>query len=513
MRRRARRAEVGMQMLGGVFAGGFVLLVSTGFFGGAYALLEAQRPDLLDLLLFILFFIWQLAPALFEGFSPGLNFREVARYPISLRLYFLLNTVYGLSDPIALACCFWLFCVWLAIRIRQPEWAIPAAFAFLLFAIFNLLCNRVITGLLERFQSTRKGRERIVLITLVIMLMPQLLQFATGNWTRMPAMNLPPWLLTLVPFVRGSLPSGMAARAFLFSGREELLALTGLVIYSAIALLLLWQQLRGVYLGEIYSESFVARTELEIQPGWRFPGLDEVTSAIVEKELRYLRQNSRLLLQLVYPPVIFLLMAFNSPMRRMSFGAKPSGLIAGMGGFMLLALPNFAYNTFGLDKEAFGRWLLSPLPLRKVLIAKNVAQGSLFAILFLVIAIVFAFVSHTGFLQEATVTLAFFAVLIIQFAAGNLVSVYWPRRVDLTQMNSRMASQAAGFASLLVLLSIGALAGLTMLLAWYWQLSWLPLLVAIVSLAASLPLYSFLLNRTVTYTYEHLDEITSNLGA
>ncbi|HZU30701.1 MAG TPA: hypothetical protein VFB79_06270, partial [Candidatus Angelobacter sp.] len=170
MRRRARRAEVGMQMLGGVFAGGFVLLVSTGFFGGAYALLEAQRPDLLDLLLFILFFIWQLAPALFEGFSPGLNFREVARYPISLRLYFLLNTVYGLSDPIALACCFWLFCVWLAIRIRQPEWAIPAAFAFLLFAIFNLLCNRVITGLLERFQSTRKGRERIVLITLVIML-------------------------------------------------------------------------------------------------------------------------------------------------------------------------------------------------------------------------------------------------------------------------------------------------------------------------------------------------------
>ena len=87
------------------------------FFAGAYGLLRSGRPEFIDLLLLAVFLIWQLAPILFEGFSPGLNFREVARYPISFRLYFLLNLIYGLSDPAAIACLLWLFGMWLAVLI------------------------------------------------------------------------------------------------------------------------------------------------------------------------------------------------------------------------------------------------------------------------------------------------------------------------------------------------------------------------------------------------------------
>jgi hypothetical protein len=228
--------------------------------------------------------------------------------------------------------------------------------------------------------------------------------------------------------------------------------------------------------------------------------------------MRYLRQNSRLVLQLIYPPIIFLLLIFNSPARKFSFATKPAGMLAGLAGFLLLSLPNLGYNIFGMDKEAFGRWLLSPLPLRKVLIAKNLTHGGLLALLYLLVAAIVIAIAHIDLLNVATVTVGFFAILILQLGAGNLISVYWPKRIELSQMNSKMASNAAGFASLLVVLPVMAISGMIAFVAWYWKLPWLPLVLGIAVLAGGLKLYSFLLDRTVAYTNDHIEEISGNLG-
>jgi hypothetical protein len=275
----------------------------------------------------------------------------------------------------------------------------------------------------------------------------------------------------------------------------------------------LLRQLRVVFQGEIYAETYKVQRELKVRPGLKAPMLDEVTSAILEKELRYVRQNSRLLLQLIYPPIIFLLLAFYGPGRRMSFAGNPAGLLIGLASFLLLSLPNMAYNVFGLDKEGFGRWLLSPMPLRKVFLAKNITHGGILALLYLVVMLALVAVKPVALLQLATVTVGFFAVLVIQLAAGNLVSVHWPKRIDLTQMASRMASTAAGFTSLLVVLPLGALWGAAGFAAWYWQLPWLPLALGLAILAGGLKLYSYFLDRAATYTYAHIEEIASNLGA
>jgi hypothetical protein len=111
------------------------------------------------------------------------------------------------------------------------------------------------------------------------------------------------------------------------------------------------------------------------------------------------------------------------------------------------------------------------------------------------------------------VTVGFFAVLVIQLAAGNMVSVHWPKRIDLTQMASRMASAAAGFTSLLVILPLGAIWGAAGFAGWYWQLPWLPLALGIGILAGGLKLYSYFLDRAAAYTYAHIEEISGNLGA
>lgn len=513
LRRPNRRAELGLQVLWVLMGAGFVVMGSIGFFAGGFGLLKIDRADLLDLLLWAVFLIWQLAPVLFEGYSPGLNFREVARYPISFRALFILSAAYGLSDPAAIACVCWLFSFWLGLVIARPELALTATPALLLFALFNLLLNRLVIGLFDRFQSTRKGRERMVLLTFVIIILMNLVQLNVSHLARIHGLKFPEWVSQAVTTIREFSPPGMAVHTFLQNGLSALWAFSGLLVYGFLVYMLLQRQLKTLYLGEIYAETHTVRRELKVRPGWHFPFLDEVTAAIVEKELRYIRQSFRIVLQLIYPPVIFLLLAFNGTGWKTFFAGKSQLMLAGLAGFMLMSVPNLSYNVFGMDKEGFGRWLLSPPPLRKVLMGKNLTHASLLAGLYLIVAAVLLAMTPVGLLPTLTVTVAFFAILIIQLSAGNVVSVHWPKRIELTRMNSRMASNAAGFASLVVMLPLTALIGTVILVSWHWQLPWLPLLCGVIVFAASLKLYSYVLDWAARYTWEHIEEITGNLGA
>jgi ABC-2 type transport system permease protein len=512
LRRPNRGVELGLQALWFCFGAIFVLVTSVAFFFGTIGLLHIERADLLDLLLWAVLLVWQLAPLLFEGYSPGLNFREVARYPVSFRTYYLLSAAYGISDPAALTCLLWLFSMWLGVLVTRWEWAFMAALALLLFAIFNLLLNRIIIGLFDRFQSTRRGRERMVLLMFILILLPQVLQFATGYWTNMRILKPPAWLLGALTPLRDYSPPGVAVHVFALN-LPGLWALGALLLYAVVAALLLRWQLRAIYQGEIYSETYKARRELKVHKGWRLPFVDDVTAAIMEKELRYIRQSSRILLQLVYPPIIFLLIAFNPAGRKMFFSRSPEALLGGMAWFILLSVPNMAYNTFGMDKEGFGRWLLCPPTMRKVLLGKNLTHGGILAALFLLAEAIVIAISQPRVLPVAIVTVAFFAILVVQFGAGNLISVYWPKRIELTQMGSKMSSNAAGFATLLVMLVLTAIGGMIAFAAWALQLPWLPLVASAVVLAASVKLYSHVLDRAAQYIWEHIEEITGNLGA
>jgi hypothetical protein len=513
LRRPNRRAELGLQVFWTLLGGGFVLAGCAGFFFGAYGLLRIDRPDFLDLPLWAVFLIWQLAPILFEGYSPGLNFREVARYPISFRVLFFLSAAYGVSDPAAITCLLWLFSFLLGLAVARPEWAITAALALLLFAVFNLLLNRIVIGLFDRFQSTRKGRERMVLVMFVFLILMNMVQLNASSWATKRGFKLPLWAGQAVVALREFSPPGMASRIFSLDGLSALWSFGGLLLYGCLAFLLLERQLRRLYQGEIYAEAYTVKRELKVRQGWRIPFVDDVTAAIMEKELRYIRQSSRLVLQIIYPPVIFLLVAFNGPGWKLLFAGRPQALLAGMAAFMLMSVPNLSYNVFGMDKEGFGRWLLSPPPLRKVLMAKNLTHGGILAALYLIVAAVVLAIARVGLLPVVTVTVAFFAILVIQLCAGNVVSVQWPKRIELTRMASKMASNAAGLASIVVMAPLSAIIAAVIFASWHWQLPWLPLLCSVIIFAASFKLYSYVLEWAARYTWEHVEEITGNLGA
>src|SRR5262249_4594545 len=141
--------------------------------------------------------------------------------------------------------------------------------------------------------------------------------------------------------------------------------------YVALATVLQVRQLRATYLGEIYSETFRTHADLKIKPGWKLPGLSESVSAIVERELRYIRLNSRLLVSFAYPVIVFVLVLLGRPAKVGFSGWTGTGTLGAFAALMAISVSNMAYNTFGMDREGFGRWLLSPLPLNKILIAKS----------------------------------------------------------------------------------------------------------------------------------------------
>jgi hypothetical protein len=455
---------------------------------------------------------WQFAPILLEGFSPGVNFREIARYPISFSTYYLLNCVYGLADPAALAALLWLAAIWMGIATTRPLWALSAILPFLAFAVLNLLGNRIILGIFERFQSSRRGRERMVLVLLLIMLTPQIIQILIYNGTRISPAIPARKLLALFGPVNHVSPPGLVFESLSFSGVQRLWPFLLLLIYCIILILLLRMHARVVYLGEIYSDVHASHRELKVQPGWRLPGLDDALAAIVEKELRYIRQNSRLLVQLA-SPIVFSLLFFltRGPSGNLFRKAGAPGLLAIIAGLLLLDVANAGYNLFGMDQEGLGRWLLSPISLQKVIAAKNFANGLVFIGLYLVVAVATVIAARISALFLVTVTAGFVALLLVQFSVGNVVSVYWPKRVDLTRMTSRMASNAAGYASLLVTLPTAIVVAGIIFAASFWKLDWLPLAAAVASLVAAIRSYFYFLRKTATYLYEHLEEVEAAL--
>jgi len=501
-----------MGVIGYIIVAMGVLGSSFGFFFATYTMLEEGRYFIIEILLWVVFFVWQFIPVLLEGYSPGLNFREVARYPVSFRLYVLLNAAYGLFDPAAIASLFWLFSIWMAIVMAHPSWALGAAFLFLVFAVLNLLCNRIVVGVFERFQSTRRGREMVAAVLLLLMLLPQLFNLAVNGWIRVHRFHPPQWMWDALARLRSFSPPWLVVQSMEQWNINALLCLALLLIYPVLAALVQLRQLRRVYSGEIYTESFRVNRELRVRPGWRFPGMDDSSSAILEKELCYLRQNSRLLVSLAYPLVLFAFMLLGGQSRRGFPFVGGSNLLGSFAAFLAFSIAGFAYNIFGMDHNGFGRWLLSPLPLGRVMRIKNLAHAALTSAIYVAGTAAMAVVRHVPVTTLITITAGFYCVLILQLAVGNMVSVYWPKRVEFAQVTSRSTSSAAGFASLLVIMPVMIIGGMVVFLTAYAQITWLPMAAGLIGLTISAGAYYWLTQLAVGHAEATLEKIAGDLG-
>lgn len=508
-----KRFEVLVRALTWTVGLGVVALLALVFFISGYFLF-LKRPYIIHILLWGLTFIWQVLPLVLEGSSPALDFRELARYPVRFRLFYLMSVAYGLLDPAALACSVWLAALALGIMVAHPATIPGVLFFFMLFALLNLLFNRVLFGWIRAATATRRRREILVATSMILLFVLQV-----AFWVWMPQVEKVERKAQLLPFIeqvdRYS-PMGMAANAVrspLDSALPALATLGGGCLFFGF---LLYRQLRPIYLGEIESDSEMRIGATQAEPGWQLPGAGPEVSALFEREVRYFFRENRLwvnqlsIWMFIFVGTLaprFLQQAFGWNAERRAEMLYPIAV-----SYSLVVLATLTYNCFWSDGGGFYRLLLSPVSMRRVLLAKNL----FFATAVLLNLVIITTIVSLGIslpplrLTNGVLTTLFIGLGVV--SAGNLLSGWFPKRIKSGAFNTKNASEAATFIGLMVL---GALSAACFLASWVGRKWGQPLLtpaVLVLGILLAGVLYLLSLRYAAKYLEAHQDKMADELA-
>jgi ABC-2 type transport system permease protein len=142
--------------------------------------------------------------------------------------------------------------------------------------------------------------------------------------------------------------------------------------------------------------------------------------------------------------------------------------------YALLGFTQMIFNNLGAEGTGIQMLFLSPTPIRKVLLAKNLVHGTLFLIIGC-LAGLFASLrlgAPSALLLATTGAWLLFA-LPANLAAGNLMSCTMPYRVNLGRLSRQRGSQASALVSMLVQVLVMACGAGVFELCVYFKLQWL----------------------------------------
>ena len=442
----------------GFTAGGLGGAVGLAF--ASWYLLTNGDAEILAAILWTVFVFWQVFPLMATAFTNNPDTSDLLRFPLNYRSYFLVRLAYGSVSPQTTLAVLWITGMLAGITFASVSLFAWAALALGGFVLFNLLLSQMIFAWIERWLAQRRTREIISVLFVLVALGFQLVGPAVRYLSRQrPSPGARHWLAILVQ-VQGAFPPGLAADIIVQAvGHHALAAASSLGLLCALGAgvgYLLHLRLSAQYRGESLSEA-PSRAESqtrEKQTAWTLPGLTGPLSAMVEKEIRYLLRSGPMLLTLVMP-VFMLIIVRLGPMSAMRHSLPISQTqnmaFPMVGGYALLILTNLVYNSLGGDAGGIMFYFASPVSFRLVMLAKNLTHA-----LVLAIEAVIAWVAVAFFfgLPALSVVLATLAGLLFgapaNFAAGNLLSLYSPKRIDHSAFGRQRASQLTVFLSLLV---------------------------------------------------------------
>jgi ABC-2 type transport system permease protein len=267
-------------------------------------------------------------------------------------------------------------------------------------------------------------------------------------------------------YVERALPPGLVGYGLGKAQKHEYgraaLAVGGLALYGFAMVVLLNLRLRKQYRGENLSETAVRRrTEEDKTPrvGWNVAGISLPLAAMIEKEVRYLLRSGPMLLSFVMPLVLLLIFGGTGgrqiPQR---FSGMSFPLVAA---YSLLILTNVVYNTFGGDHSGVQFYFLSPVPLRKVIMGKNAVHASLFVLELGILWVAVRVLRTTPELWITAATLAAVPfALALEFSAGNILSILWPKKLEFQMMGRQRTPQVSALLALAVHAVVVATSGL-----------------------------------------------------
>jgi ABC-2 type transport system permease protein len=323
--------------------------------------------------------------------------------------------------------------------------------------------------------------------------------------------------------MQGILPPGLAADAIVQGIYPQLVvALTSLGLLGAFLLVIgygLHVRLLAQYRGESLSEALapsVSRRARPLRLGWHLPGFATPVTAVFEKEIHYLLRSGPMLLTLIMP--IFMLLVFrfgsmNSVRHSSGFLTHAPNLAFPVAAaYTLLMLTNLVYNNFGGDAAGIQFFFAAPVSFRDIVLAKNLTHAGILAV-----EIAVAWIAVASFYGRPAlkITIATLAGLLfaapMNFAVGNVLSIYSPKKLDYSKFGRQRASQVTVLVSLvlqLVVVSVGVSAFVT---ARYMGNLWIATLLLLLLAGVSLSLYAMVLNRMDRLALERREALVAEL--
>jgi ABC-2 type transport system permease protein len=505
---------------------GFALLGLGGSVGlavAAWYFIAHGKPELLAFLLWPVFLFWQFFPVLASAFSENVDSSNLLRFPLTFRSYFFVRIIFGSLEPATAIGILWSAGIVAGVALGSARLILVAALAMLAFAILNVLLGRMIYVWVERWLAQRRTRELLGIVFFLFIISFQLINPLMMRFGRRAGPAMDHFSAQALPFQR-FLPPGLAADAIARAFQQNFLQSFGDValqcVYAAFILWLLNMRLRAQYLGENLSEA-VARTSKPAAktgavPGWNIPGVTGPISAIVEKEFHYLSRSGPMLFTFIMPIVVLGIFRFGSgragapggPLSHASDLAFPVGAA-----YTLLILTNLVYNTFGGDAVGVQFFFLSPVKFREILMGKNLAHAIVMTIeIFLVwLGVCFLYQPPSTEITIATICGVIFGLL-VNFAAGNILSMYTPKKIDYGTFGRQRASGTTAIASLAIQAATMGLCALALLAARASGRIWVASLAFLILIGVAAVGYSMVLSRADTLALKRRETMISELS-
>ncbi len=490
------RVVIGIVIVAGGLGGAVLLGIAAWYF------VSNGRPEALALLLWPVFLFWQLFPVMATALTETMDSSDLLRFPLNYPAYVLVRLVYGALDPATVLGTLWLLGITLGFGWARPGFLfLWTALVLAIFAAVNLFLTQMIFAWVERWLAQRRTREIFAVLFFLAMISLQLVGPMLSRYGERSNTTFHKISRVANP-VQAMLPPGVAATSIVCAadGRYAL-ALTflgGLLLYAVAILRVLGLRLRAQYRGENLSEvsrDAALHQKVSVQPGWTVPGLSGPVTAVFEKELRYLGRSGPMLLTFVTP--IIMLVVFGMRGRNGGFLSNSPDLALPIGSaYALLLLTNLIYNSFGADGGGVQFFLASPASFRSVLLGKNLAHMAVLTteVLVLAVGVTLLFRPPSLLALAMTVTGLLFAAP-INLAAGNLLSLYSPKKIEVATFGRQRASQLTVLASLVLQIVIFGIGALTIFLARSYARPWLAVILFLLLAAISFVIYLAILTR------------------
>lgn len=281
----------------------------------------------------------------------------------------------------------------------------------------------------------------------------------------------------------------------------------GLYVFGAGGLLALRlrSESRGENLSEAPRRSTKTRSRARSRALLDFSG---PLAAVFEKDLRYLLRSGPMLYNLAAPLVMAVV--FGGAMRggkassiRVEY-ALPIGMV-----WAFLGLTRLICNNLGAEGDGIQFYFLSPTPMRTVILGKNFFHLLLFLLEAVLVSglVIFRFGLPAPSIAAATLAWLLFAIP-ANFAAGNLLSINMPYRVNMARIRRETGAMGNGLLSMLAQFGILAVGAAVLAPCAFLGHNWWPTPVLLVLAVVALFVYLRVLGNVDRMVQSRMESLT-----